>query len=301
MTYFGITPSGVQVSLPCPVQVHLNQSEDAPADEFTGVFPMEKSPGNLTGIRIYDGNETLCFNGIVDEQKESCAVEITLTLIARSQAALLLDNEAIPQTYSMPSLTTIFTRHVRPYGFSSFTGNAKTFTGEFAVTKGMSEWQVAADFCTRFLNVAPRISGDVFDASGERPQGEIRFDNAGGISYSALTVENKYCSLFSELLAQSANGAYSASLRDDTAAALGIQRRRCLTVGQNSGSILGTARQKAFNVKVTCPGEIPAKILQNASVRDEILGETGGLYVSEIDYTLNTSGEITRFALRRLE
>lgn len=302
MTYFGITPLGAQVALPQPVRVHLNRAEDAPADGFTGVFPVTKSTENLTGIRIYDLSGTLCFDGIVDEQRESCSAELTLSLTARSRAALLLDNEAIPQTYCMPSLATIFTRHVQPYGFAEFAGSPKMFTGEFTVTKGMSEWQAAADFCARFLNVRPRIEDGVFDASGGRPQGEIRFDNTGGVRYSAVTSENKYSALFSELLAQQGtSGAFSTVLQDDGAAALGIRRRRCLTVGQNPQNVLSAARCKAFDVKVTCPGEIPARILQDASVRDRILGEITALYVSEMDYTLNTDGEMTRFTLRRLE
>ncbi len=301
MTYTGITPDGKEAALPQPVQVHLNRAEDAPADGFTGIFPMEKSAGNLIGIHIYDKNQELCFDGIVDEQKESCSSKMTLTLTARSRVSLLLDNEAVPQSYSLPSLPTIFARHVQPYGFHSFLGNTKMFTGELAVTKGMSEWQAAASFCTRFLNVKPRIYGGVFDASGTGPQGEIRFDNAGGVRYSAITAENKYGVLLSELLMQGTNGAYSTVMRDESAVALGIRRRRCLAAGQTAGKVIRTARRKAFAVKVGCPGEIPAQLSQGAFVRDDMLGTIGGLSISEIDYRLDSGGETTRFTLRRPE
>lgn len=105
---------------------------------------------------IYDKNHEVCFDGIVDIQKESCADKMMLMLVARSRAALLLDNEAVPQTYGMPSLATIFARHVQPYGFTTFYGNVKAFNGELTITKGMSEWQAAAEFCTRFC-MKPRV------------------------------------------------------------------------------------------------------------------------------------------------
>ncbi len=299
MTYFGVTPDGREKQLPFPIQAHLNRTEDAPADEFTGTFPRPGRVGNLTGIHLYDKKGSLCFDGIVDAQKESGAAE--LTLIARSRAALLLDNEAIPQTYGMPSLTTIFARHVQPYGFEKFLGDPKGFTGEFTVSKGMSEWQVAADFCTRFLNVKPRIVGSVFDASGQRPEGEIRFDNTAGVRYSEITAENKYSALYSELLVQGTNGGYTIRFPDEYADSLGIRRRRCLTLGQNPAAVYSSAHRNAFAVKVACPGEVPSQLLQTAFVQNELLGEMGSLAVSEIDYSLSKNGELTRFTLRRDE
>jgi hypothetical protein len=299
MTYVGITPAGGNMVLPAPVSVKLNRTEGAPADGFTGIFPLKMTNGTITGLHIYDANHDLCFDGIVDEQKESCGGSNMLTLVARSRAALLLDNEAIPQTYCMPSLTTIFTRHVKPYGFSSFIGNPKVCAGELAVTKGMSEWQAVEAFCTKFLKVTPRMVDSALDASGVRPQGSLLFSQSG-VKYSSITVQNKYCCLYSELLAQS-GVTYSLAAQDSKAIALGVKRRRCLAAGTDADALIQTARSKAFSVTVSCPGEVPTKLLMDASVDDKALGTIDGLYISEIDYVLDSSGEITRFTLRRLE
>lgn len=302
MTYVGITPAGELIALPAPVSVRLNQTEDAPADGFTGVFPLRKSCGNLTKLRIYGSNHDLYFDGIVDEQKESCGNEIRLMLSARSRAALLLDNEAVPQTYCMPLLETIFTRHVKPYGFSGLTGNTKTVSGELAVTKGMSEWETVQKFCTDFLKTTPHIVNGALVASGERPQGNILFDQNGGVQYSSAAVQNNYCRLYSELFVQSsASGTYSAAVQDSGAQALGVKRRRFLSAGTNADALIKTTRRKAFAVTVICPGEVAAKLRMSASIRDEFLGAIQNLYVSEIDYTIGLDGEITRFTLRRRE
>ncbi len=299
MTYFGVYPGGTEVALGQPVQVRLSREEDVPADGFTGVFPLAGTLGSITGIRVYDRNHNLCFDGIVDVQAESDSDARLLTLTARSSAALLLDNEALPQTYYKPSLAVIFANHVRPYGFSAFRGNEKMAGGALTVTKGMSEWQAASAFCTQYLNVKPRIVNGVFDATGEVPKGSVRFGGTG-VPYSSLIIENKYSEIVSELMAQAGgNGAYVSAAKERDAAGLGIRRRRCLSVGQNAESVLRAARKKSFSGQIACPGEVPALLLQAAGVEGKRAGFPGDLYISEIEYILNSSGEITRFVLRR--
>lgn len=302
MKYVGVTPQGSEVGLPAPVQVHLNQTEEAPADDFSGVFPFDKAFANLTGIRIYAPNGELCFDGITDEQRNTCAEKMLSTIHARSRAAILLDNEAAPREYESASLSVIFQNHIQPYGFSEYRGNQAGFSGQLTISKGMSEWQAAALFCKRFLHVTPRITNGAFDASGTRPAGELRFDKRGGIGYSSLVQETKYSQMISEILVPNgpACGQY-AILRDKEALAAGIRRRRFFSLGQNAPAQFCKARKKAYDVKLVCPGAVPAQLLMAAKVRDSALGTWEGLYVSEIDYTLDSGGEFTRFTLRRME
>lgn len=300
MNYIGVTPNG-EFPLPPPVSAKLEISEDAPADGFTGIFPLLESAGCIRAIRIYDQNRRLCFDGITDEQKESCGAGRTLTLAARSRAALLLDNEAIPQTYCMPSLGTIFARHVKPYGFLGFRGEERIFPGELTVSKGMSEWQVAESFCTRFLKKKPQILDTVFDASGEIPPEEIVFDNSCGTSYSSVFSEVRYCDRLSEILTKPGkSGAYSTAAKDDEAVSLGIRRRRCLAEGStNADEKIRAAKHKSFRMVIDCPGEIRTRLLQRARVRDAALGAMEGFYIAGMEYRLDSNGENSRYLLRR--
>lgn len=300
MTYFGVLPSGAETALPNPVRIQLHWEENAPADGFSGVFPAERGFGPVTGFRAYGADGQLRFDGIVDRQEESVSSERMLSLTGRSRAALLLDSEALPQTYCMPSLGTIFARHVQPYGFSAFRGSGRMFPGALTVTKGMSEWEAAALFCKTFLKQKPRIEDGVFDASGEIPEGELRFGGSGGLPVSALTVENRYGALLSELAAQpGGQGAYRTVKREEAAEVLGVHRRRCLSAGQDAENVLRAARRKAFAVRIDCPGEVAARLLQRASARELLPDAEGELYVSEIAYRLDFAGETTRFVLRR--
>lgn len=67
MTYFGYTAAGEKVNLGAPVSVIINRDEDAPADDFTGIFPAASAMPPITAVRAFRGEE-LAFNGIVDEQ-----------------------------------------------------------------------------------------------------------------------------------------------------------------------------------------------------------------------------------------
>ena len=299
LTYLGVTPEG-GAALPAPAEVAWDCSEDAPADGFSGVFPLSSSFGNLTGIRILDSSGELLFDGVTDIQREiSAAGGRVLKLAARSRAGLLLDSEAVPQTYSSPSLPMIYARHVKPYGFSGWSGSEQVFEGTMQIAKGMSEWQAAALFCTAFLKVTPRVRGGVFDASGASAAQELCFGD-GGIRFRSAEVKNRYCDRYSEVLAPlPIGGTYVLASEDAQTRALGILRRRCLKSADGAGALLSSADRKAFAVTVECPGRVRAEIGGPAVFRNGVLGAFSGLTVAGTRYLLDGAGERTRIVLRR--
>lgn len=301
MTYTATGPDG-EFLLPAPVSVRLDRDEDAPADGFTGVFPLPDGFGEITGLVVRDAGGEVCFDGIVDEREQSLGNGALLTLVARSRAALLLDNEALPQNYENPSLGTIFERHVRPYGFTGFTGDGRTFSGTLNVAKGMSEWAAAAAFCSAFLKVKPRVSGGVFDAAGSAPERELRF-GPGGIAVSSAVLRSRYSGLLSEVYVLSpGGGTYSLAARDPDTRALGIRRRRFLSSGaSDAGAVLGAARRGSAAAVLDCPGEVTAPLLSPAGVSPGIPAPEGPLVVSAVRYLLDAGGEHSRITLRRKE
>ncbi|MVB11111.1 hypothetical protein CAFE_18140 [Caprobacter fermentans] len=295
MICFGTGPEG-EFRLPAPVRIRLDRDADAPADGFEGVFPMPKSCGPLTGLTIQNGDGSALFDGIVDEQEQGLSGG-TLTLSARSRAALLLDNEAMPQNYVNPSLGTVFDRHVRPYGFARYLGEDKVFSGTLSVSKGMSEWAAAASFCTRFLKTEPRVVNGVFDASGAAPGREIVFGK-GGVRFTSGLLRNRNCELYSEVYALDPDGgAYFLAAADSGAETLGVRRRRFLSGGADASAVLKKAEQSAFEAVLDCPGNIAAPPLSPARIAGT---ETGGsLCVRSARYVLEAQGEHTVITLRR--
>ena len=294
MNCFALSGGG-QIPLPEPVKLILRADEDAPADRLTAVFSASTNVG-ITGVRVDREDGSLFFDGAVDEQIQSGGL---LTLACRSRAALLLDNEALPQEYAAPSLGLIFDRHIKPYGFTVFRGNGTVFSSAFSVTKGMSEWQAAEAFCRQFLKVTPRASGTVFDASGEVPEIPVRFGGVGGIRYSSLTVRHEWSKSVTEVYAKSGN-AYILAAEDPSVKALGVARRRFLSkTDSDAAALLTAAQRKELELVLDCPGGIPAALSAPAAVCDPALGNLEALAVAGLRYERSSSGEHCIVTLRR--
>lgn len=300
MTYTAVV-NGTEISLPTPSSASYDCDEDAPADSFSGIFPTNKTYGDITGIRIYGKSGGLFFDGVTDIQKEISGGASYISLTARNRAGLLLDSEPLPQSYTYPSLPVIFRRHVKPYGFTGFLGSKQQYDGTITVTKGMSEWQVVSAYCKHFLLVIPRVRGSIFDATGEKPSNEAVFCNSGGICYSSVERKNRYCDRYSELFAPSeTSGTYVSTQKDSETESLGILRKRCLSsTTTDAYSLIKKTDRKAFALTLDCPGGIPAELYSPASLNDQFLGNIGGLYVSEIHYRIDSSGEHCKTVLRK--
>jgi hypothetical protein len=297
MTFVGIGPNG-DIKLPVPIRIRLDRDADAPADAFEGVFPCSAGFQPITNLKIFDSQGNVCFDGIVDEQENSLTNKV-LTLTARSRAALLLDNEAMPQTYASPSLATVFNRHIRPYGFTQYAGNTESFWGTLTVTKGMSEWAAAAQFCSLFLKTKPRIVNGVFDASGQLPDREIVFGK-GGIRFSSGVLQSRYCELYSDLYMLDQNGGtYKLSNSSAQAHALKITRKRFLRSGTDTAAVLKQSEQNTFEAILDCPGEISVPLLSPAHISGITVEGWNSMRVFSIRYLLDAEGEHTRVTLRR--
>lgn len=309
MTYQGKTVNNELIDLGQPVEIVMNQSADVPADDLELTLLCSGPVAELKEIYIIENSKNF-FSGIVDTQSVSIDNSgIFLNITARSKAALLLDNEAIPQTYYVPSLFNIFNRHIKPYGFTAIVGDTRTFSNEFVVSKGMSEWEVLENFCADYLKVYPRINSDgTINATGEFENNSILFSNSPpGIKYSAIYENLKRYELFSEVDVKATTlGTYSTVVKDNDIINRGIVRRRLLNAVNNNKTpvscgeiMLSTGAKNSYEICIFCPGSMNLNIGDKATVNDSILGVIENLVVSEIKYTLNKNGEQTKVLLRK--
>ncbi len=215
-SFTGIRADGTETALSAPAGARFDSADDAPADSFQGVFPLSKTCGTLVRLRISRADGKTLFLGTADVQREIVSGSGNLLrLVCRSLAGLLLDSEAVPRTYGFPSLGTVFERHIKPYGFTSFLGDASVYREPLRVVKGMSEWQAAAQFCKEFLRVTPRVRGAVFDASGAAETGTLLLDNSCGTRYFRAEVRNRCCDRLTAIYAPDGDtGVYKLAAED---------------------------------------------------------------------------------------
>lgn len=136
-----------ETRLPCSqiLSAEISAALDAPCDSLSVWFRAESAPQEIVHVQAeQDGR--LLFSGLVDRQTaQTDADGFRCFLYARSDAALLADNEAEPMTLYRPGTDSVLAMTAAPFGFTSALAPAALQT-EFDITKGMSLYAVIRSF-----------------------------------------------------------------------------------------------------------------------------------------------------------
>ncbi len=304
MIFEGITALGKVYSLGTPLTVHITKGAGAPADEFVGEFSWSALPP-LYRLRVLDGQKVI-FYGPLDVQQERHSPKGDFVRVeGRSMAALLLDNEAVPQMYYSPPFSTVFSRHALPYGFLQYhvpKGTVKI--GDFSVTKGMSEWQVLESFCRRAWNAVPTMQGgDVLTVGQAEEESPLAFRDLGlGLGCLSRTKTRcEYARISEVLIRNPQNGRYTVSYTDEQALRDGIRRRRCMGASQtaNGRQVAQNAMRKSLKYTWVLPEWPNIEPGKNAEINDRYFGRVEGLTVWSTKYSLDASGMVCTVTLRQ--
>lgn len=302
------------VLLPAPLEWEIVKSLDSPAHSFEGIFPCARACGDLRSVEVKIGGRTL-FSGRPDEAAVTEDADgRRLKLIARSIGAVLLDNEALPQTYTTGlSLTELFDEHIRPYGFSTLITDFDVFFNQYQILKGTSEWEALSNFFRNGSQGIARIddAGRVVCKMnpGEGSFHRISNRDAGAQRYTCLKITDNRYSPITRFVIRDDDGAYSYAYNNPEASALGLVRKRYLipsveyTLTPTGGQIDAMLRIRRSMlgkrvVTVTCPGLLDISVCDTASVSGGY--ETfEGLLVHQVRHRLASSGAVDRAHARR--
>lgn len=225
-------PGGEVYRLNDPLEASLIRTLESPAQSLSATFPLGKGslPGVAVGARLLRGGEEI-FSGFCDQQVAwEDASGRRFTVQARSRGGLLLDNEALPQTYYNVTAREIFRSHLRPYGFRRFTIPRDYETGIFVVSKGMSEWEVFSAFCMRTYGRMPYIiQGDEVTVERLSRVPRVKITNRPGeegLRYLRVEDTLRRVSAISEMLLRDKRGNYSRLLENPFGNPWQVQRRR---------------------------------------------------------------------------
>lgn len=311
MIYQLKTYSGEIMEFKRPQKVQLSLDRDAPAHSLEARFPLadfdtkEKLPAFHAIQMVKNGD--VFFRGLIDEQETIIdSGGISLQVCARSLAALLLDNEAVPQTYYVPSARLIYQRHAQPYGFSAFSGKDRTFSTKLQIEKGTSEWEVIETFCRDHLNTRPQVTltGEL-QMEPQPPGTPVLFSNGEGIPYASVKERHLRYKRISQVLVRSQRlGGYNTQVQDSQAVESGIVRRRLLNAVDDPKTpvfrgrqVLQKSREQSYLVELLCPGEWILDLGTGAVVKSPVLGTLDALKVDSVSYRLDSAGERTQVIL----
>lgn len=287
---------GKVTSFSKPLNMTVLSSSGAPADSFSGVFAVSGRIPEILSVKVMNGIEIVFF-GYVDEQTEITEAGGTfLEIKARSIESILLDNEASPQTYCLPSMRCIFERHFKPLGFQKYIGSDQSYNGELMIKKGMSQWDVLEGFCEKFVKVKPYISADgVIDISGEVKNTCVFLSRKNIISVRRSL---KRSAVISDIYARTYNaGGYDIHMESKKADGRNIRRVRYVNAVNSKGKtvdyvqdIIDRADKTYETYIVDYCGIVPCRTGDELTVE----GVKNRLNIKELHFVLNTKGEYTR-------
>ena len=303
---YGITEENREIELTDIISLIINQEENVPADDLSVNLSYIRELPELYGIVLKENNEIL-FKGIVDEQQTIVNAKGAYNrIVARSMAALLLDNESIPVSYNQPSTSVIYKYHIETVGLKSYKGNNITLNGIINIPKGATNWQAVEMFSKAAFGSSPRVEADgTVNFNGIKNTAEIRFSNIDGINYNSIKENNKKCGVLSNVRVKikSENG-YDLNVKNERADK-NTRRERYLDASVSTVSpdiaelMIDRSNIGAYELEITIPHKLLNILGTSARINDGIIGDRNNLYVSSVYYRLNPDGEMTTVKLKK--
>ena len=297
--------NGEERSMPRLLSLQVDVDEGVPADALYALFPYTLTE-ELCEITLYDGDELL-FIGVVDEQEYICGSKGTyLKVNARSLAAHLLDNEALPCEYDHPSLSLMFERYAKPFGITLSTNSDEVFLGEQRITKGTSCWKALKNFCNACYLSVPRISsvGMLYPKGTEHS--DVTVFGEGGVRYTQLREVKKRCEEISAVHVKATNsGSYSLSIKNTSARERGVCRERYLNAVLTESPMkcadvmIRNGDSKSYAVYLRCEGCLLGTEGNRVVISDPVLSDADDLYISAVHYRMKGDGAYSNITLKR--
>ena len=300
----GITAAGEQISLFPLLELEYLDTWGTCAQSLSARFLWEKALPELAYLHLYQG-DSLFFTGIVDQQEllllQGCRY---LDLQARGMGALLLDNEAMPQTYVNATLPQIFSRHIQPYGFDGIHCSTDPVLSCYTISKGTSEWEVLETFCLRTLGTVPRIDpvGQIWVDSISTPNHLLLSNSGVGTPFLQLQDTTKQQEVLSQVVVRDSQYVYGTVVENPWSGSL--PRRRYLIPASEwanypSGNALLRIRESMaakWSLTAVVPGLLEIFPGDVVTVEDDILS-VSRQFVRQVCYTLGEKGAKTHITL----
>ena len=303
---YGVTEAKSEIELTDIISLIINQEENVPADDLSVTLAYKRELPELYGVLLKENDEVL-FKGIVDEQQTVVSDKGAYNrIVARSMAALLLDNESIPVSYNQPSTSVIYKYHIEPVGLKSYKGDNISSNGIINIPKGCTNWQAVEMFAKTAFGNSPRVEADgTVNFNGIKNTDRIRFSNIDGISYKSIKENNKKCGVLSNVrVKMKSEGGYDLNVQNKRAGNNTLRERyldaSVSTVLPDIAQLMiDRSNIEAYELEITSPQRLLNILGAKACISDGIIGDRDNLYVSSVYYHLNPDGELTTLKLKK--
>jgi hypothetical protein len=178
----------------------------------------------------------------------------------------------------------------------------KTITAE----KGMTIYDIMYEYCSNVNDCLPYVSAvGEFSFSGVNKDKKVIFSENNGISYSEITINQKRCSPISRVYMKLNSSGYLSHIDNVNALESNILRERYIDCTFESGTspitadkMIDNSNKSAMVVTVSAVGNLTDYLGCTAVVEEENLLQEEFI-ISDVNYTYNSSKEITTLKLER--
>ncbi len=301
----GYSQTGAACPLPQPVSLQLSRAVDSPADGLELTLPLPQDLPPLCKVKAQLPGDILFIGEVDEEERVSSPKGELLSLFARSDGALLLDNQALPQRFDSPRLQDVYQRYIAPYGFP-IAGFGELRLPSYRVSKGASEWEAFCGFCEGALGVRPYLTPQGV-IEPQRPSGGRRYTiGEGGLAYQKLTFRRERSRVLSKICIRGEEGYYSSAVSSEKAQEIGVRRKRYWIPPDEyqhnpqtgADRLLMDAWNRYRQAEALLPDLLPLSLADRFDLIDPIGAETG-YYPVEIRWEFSASGAFTRLYLRK--
>ena len=231
-------------------------------------------------------------------------------LSGRSMAAVLLDNDAAPQTYQSLNLEGFIKKIAEPYGFTSFEVDSTAGIAKIVVDDGMSEWDMINREAYSELGMIPWVAADgtiVCKKTDLNADADYRFGNdvENATHWEELKIRDHLTDVKSELWGKNYQMNDFVVEKDADLIAAGFKRRSIIKystetreqIGKKLKHELKERKKGCYEISLTVRGSksfLPGKI---AYLHDTINGIDGKFLVAGVTQTKDVNGTKTSIRL----
>ena len=292
---------GDELSL-APASLRVRRSTDSPAEGMSGSFPVSSAPREIVRVRVLRGGDQI-FEGRPDAQRLTFSQDgMLLTLESRSKGAILLDNEAMPETVHFATTHAMFDRLIGRHGFILI-APGHTMLPEFTVRKGLTLWDAFSIFVRRIHGRLPFVNGDMVMISQTDPGTNIVIGGAD-LPFSRLEHDISYYNPISRVFIRDDEGSYSTFVSNpDTAQRQILRERYLIPAGEfaavprwDSLSRIRRSMRQMRSVQVTLPGYHEIRPGRGIVIEHPQIF-LPNLLLDRLDFTLDSNGARTQLTL----
>ena len=306
MTVTALESGGKKREITDIVTLKIGRELYVPADTLILTALMDKALPELLEISAEE-NGRLLFDGTLDEQTAELSEKGALLHIsARSKAAALLDNEAVPRSMARPLFSDVFRECARPFGITRYTGSNLRHRGEFKIEKGMSAWEALEAFCLINHRLFPRVDEHgVFSVSPVLGKRHHRFGEDGAAYLSAKRIIVRHKPISEIVTRENGTEIYSVRYTHALASYKGIVRRRIKNYAETSAAAKKQYAERDMRDAFAGSRVLKLKLLgwydcdpgDGAKLYDSLVGNSADDVIVRVRYIWSGDGTFTELEL----